>query len=564
MKNLHFGVRCLVVLLFGLSMNTVSPTLAQNGSKRLLEPFIKVSRQTGIAATHRGQWDQFNPKFTSGYLGIGQAWGDYDNDGWLDLYVTGNMAGNILYHNNGNGTFSVSEFSESVGAVGVRSGGTVWADYDNDGWLDLYVVNYGQNLLFHNEHGKGFKNVTVKAGITHTGKGTSATWGDYNRDGYLDLYVTNWSCYPECGNDPEPAENALAQDVLYRNNGDGTFTDVSKLLVYKKLLGSGFSASFVDYDNDGDVDIYVVNDMLKNPIGNVLWRNDGSGCDGWCWTDASTEANAGTKTYAMGLAIGDYNNDLNLDFYFTNIVNPMTLLQNQGNGTFVDVTNKSNTGIGPSPVVGWGSAFFDYDNDGWLDLYVTTTQFIESKSRGAGGTYLPPLALMAPYPDVLLKNNGNGTFTDATPYRWRGDSHSTMGIAYADYNNDGWVDFVLGQWNEGYSLYRNTADGSNDNRWTTIRLTGTGSVNRNAVGARVYLTTNDGRVQMQDVICGSSLGAGNDLALHFGLGSAEISQIRIVWPDQTENVLKDIPVNHLLQITYPDNIKITDAKEPQK
>lgn len=563
MKHLLWGVRSVAILLLGWSVISVELTAAQNGLRRLAEPFVNVSEQAGIRATHRGEWDQFKKDFTHGYLGIGQAWGDYDNDGWLDLYVTGNLDDNVLYHNQGDGTFSVSPFSASLSSHGVRSGGAVWADYDNDGWADLYVVRYGTNLLFHNENGKGFTNVTAQAGIKHTGKGTSATWGDYDRDGYLDLYVTNWSCYPECGEEPGPTENVLAQDFLYHNNGDGTFTDVSKLLVYKKLLGSGFGASFVDYDNDGDLDIYVVNDMLKNPIGNVLWRNDGAGCGDWCWTDASAQSKAGIKTYAMGLAVGDYNNDLNLDFYFTNIVNPMTLLQNQGDGTFTDMTSKSRTGIGPSPAVGWGSVFFDYDNDGLLDLYVTTTQFVESIARGPGGTYLPPLALLDPYPDILFRNNGDGTFIDSTPYRWRGDAHSTMGIAYADYNNDGWVDYVLGQWNEGYALYRNTAAESPDHHWTTLRLVGGGQVNRNAVGARVYLTSSDGKTQMQDVICGSSLGSGNDLALHFGLGSATIRQVRIVWPDGTEKTFTNLAADQILQITYPENIEVLTTKAPQ-
>jgi hypothetical protein len=403
------------------------------------------------------------------------------------------------------------------------------------------------------------KDVTTKVCILHTVKGSSPTWGDYKRDGYLDLYVGNWSCYPECG-DPGPSENVLAQDVLYRNNGDGTFTDVSHLLVFEKLLGSAFAASFVDYDNDGDVDIYVANDMLKNPIGNVLWRNDGPGCGEWCWADASAEANADTKTYAMGLAIGDYDNDLDLDFYFTNIVNRMTMLQNGNNGTFVDAARSSRTGIGATPAVGWGTAFFDYDNDGWLDLYVATTQFIESKARGAGGAYLPPEDLLAPYPDVLFKNNGDGTFKDATPRRWMSDVYPTMGIAYADYDNDGWVDYVVGEWNQGYVLYHNTAAQSEGNHWLTVRLVGRGPINRDAVGSRLYLTSDDGHTQMQDVICGSSLGAGNDLALHFGLGSASISQIRIVWSDGTERVLEGVAANQIVRVAYPDMLEIVKTE----
>jgi hypothetical protein len=254
----------------------------------------------------------------------------------------------------------------------------------------------------------------------------------------------------------------------------------------------------------------------------------------------------------MGLAIGDYNNDFNLDFYFTNIVNPMTLLQNQGDGTFVDATRDSRTGIGPTPAVGWGTAFFDYDNDGWLDLYVATTRFVEARTRGPGGAYNPPEALLDPQPDVLFRNNGNGKFSDVTPTSWQQDAKPTMGIAYADYDNDGWVDFVVGEWNQGYALYRNTAAQSESNHWLTVRLIGGGPVNRDGVGTRLYLTTDDGRTQMQDVISGSSLGAGNDLALHFGLGSASISQLRIVWPDGTENLLENIAIDQFLRVTYPD------------
>lgn len=545
---------CMVGLLFALTCSGLPFAVAYQEPNLYPKPYTDVSLEAGIAATHRGEWDQFNPQFSNGYLGIGQAWGDYNNDGWIDLYVTGNMDDNVLYQNMGDGTFAISEFSEQVSASGTLSGGTVWADYDNDGWLDLYVVNYGLNNLFHNQQGQGFVDVAHQAGIRHTGKGTSATWGDYNKDGNLDLYVGNWSCYPECG-DPGPEEHTLAQDVLYLNNGDGSFTDVSHLLKYEKLLGSAFAVSFVDYDSDSDVDIYVANDMLKNPIGNVLWRNDGPGCDGWCWTDASVEAGADTHTYAMGLAIGDYNNDLTQDFYFTNIVNPMTLLQNQGDGTFLNATRNSGAAIGPSPAVGWGTAFFDFNNDGWLDLFVATTRFVEARSRGPGGAYNPPEALLDPFPNQLLQNNGDGTFTETSPPHWRWDIHATMGIAYADYDNDGWVDFVVGNWNEGYALFRNTAAESQSqvNGWLSLRLSGAAGINRDAVGTRVYLTTTDGRTQMQEVICGSSLGAGNDLALHFGLADAQIQELRIIWPDGTEILRHNIAAKQRLRVTYPDN-----------
>ena len=176
------------------------------------------------------------------------------------------------------------------------TGGAVWADYDNDGWRDLYVLTHGANVLFRNEAGTGFRDVTAAAGVGDTGKGATAAWGDYDGDGFLDLFVANWRCYPECARENAAA---LASDRLYRNLGDGTFEDVSGLLG-DKLRGAGFSASFADFDDDGDLDIYVVNDMVEHPVGNVLWRNDGPGCGGWCWSDASAETRTGAVRNGMG------------------------------------------------------------------------------------------------------------------------------------------------------------------------------------------------------------------------------------------------------------------------
>jgi hypothetical protein len=506
-----------------------------------VEAFTDVSQAAGINASHRGIWDMFKKDFTSGYLGIGQAWGDYDNDGWVDLYVTGNLDDNVLYHNNQDGTFNISPLSANVSLPGMNSGGATWADYDNDGWRDLYVVNQGPDVLFHNDQGKGFSDVTVVAGVGDTGKGSGATWGDYDKDGYLDLYVVNWACSPECG---EPFNVDLSSDRLYHNNGDGTFSDVSHLLVYDKLLGAGFAASFVDYDNDYDLDIYVVNDALKNPIGNVLWRNEGPGCNGWCWTDASAETGAGVIIEGMGLAVGDYDNDQDLDFYFSNMVNPMALLQNQAGSRFIDIADAAGVAVGPSSAVGWGTAFFDYNNDGGQDLYLTTTEFIQHVQT------MPPEGMHFSYPDFLFQNNGNGAFSDVTPASWTEKATPSMGFAYADYDNDGWVDFVLGNWNQGYSLYHNQGLAGAGNHWLTMRLVGAGPVNRDGVGTRVYLYTTDGRVLMQEVICGSSLGAGNDTALHFGLGQAAIEKVKIIWPDGLSYTYIGVPIDQIWQVTY--------------
>jgi hypothetical protein len=227
----------------------------------------------------------------------------------------------------------------------------------------------------------------------------------------------------------------------------------------------------------------------------------------------------------------------------------------------VDVAGISGAAIGRSSAVGWGTAFFDYDNDGWLDLIVTTTEFKQSNYRGPQGLLPAPDTLLAPYPDFLFRNNGDGTFANTTPRRWQIEPHATLGVAYADYDNDGWVDFVVGEWNERYALYRNITFETESNRWLTVRLVGGGPVNRDAVGARVYLTTDDGRTQMQDVICGSSLGAGNDLALHFGLGQASVDEMRIVWPDGTESLFNGVPSNQIVHVIYPDTVEIIGVED---
>ncbi len=509
-----------------------------------LDPFIDVSERAGSNATHRGDWQLFDDDLATGYLGIGQAWGDYDNDGWLDLYVTGNRDPSMLHRNNGDGTFSQSPYSQQVQLSEAHSGGAVWVDYDNDGWQDLYVLNHGANNLFHNDGGQGFTDVTASAGVGDKGKGTTATWGDYDGDSYLDLYVVNWSCFPECGDPNISLEHDRARNTLYHNQGDGSFVDVSHLLEHKLLLGSGFSASFTDYDSDGDLDIYVVNDQFKNMLGNILWRNDGEGCAGWCWVDASIEAGARAFIHGMGLAVGDYDNDLDLDFYFSDMVNGMVLLQNQGDGTFDDVADDAGVAVGPSSAVGWGTIFFDYDNDSCLDLYLTTTEFVQFD------IITGPEGMMFDYRDFLFRNRGDGTFADTTPQKWLDNTVPSMGLAYADYDKDGWLDFVLGNWNQGYSLYRNTGGATSDNNWINVRLGGGGDINRDAIGSRVYITTSSGRRLMQEVKCGSSLGAGNDTALHFGLGDDNISELRVRWPNGAEDLLHDVPVNQFLRLNY--------------
>ena len=498
-----------------------------------VEAFIDVSQSAGIRTIHRGQGGPSGQDGSSGYLGIGQAWADYDNDGWVDLYLTGNLAPNELYRNNQAGAFSLSELSESVSLPDQLSGGAVWADYDNDGWRDLYVLSHGANVLFHNEGGTGFTDVTDLAGVGDPGQGSAAAWGDFNEDGYLDLYVANRSCFSEC----DSQDIDLSSDRLYRNNGNGVFSDVSHLLASDNLLGVGVSATFVDYDNDGDLDLYVVNAALENGIGNVLWRNDGAGCEEWCWRDVSGLTRAGVIGAGGGLAVGDYDNDLDLDFYFANRGEPMTLLQNQ-EGRFTEVAEIAGVAVGPSSAAGWGASFFDYNNDGWFDLYLAAAEVIHPDQSG-------------PASDYLFQNNQDGTFSNMTPASWATQPAPSMGMAYADYDRDGHLDYVVGHWNEGYALYRNEGVVGSENKWLTVRLSGDGvSVNRDAIGAQVYLFTSNEQTLMQEIRSSSNLGAGNDVALHFGLGQATVEQMTIVWPDGLVRFFYDVSPNQAMEITY--------------
>ncbi|GAB4580839.1 MAG: CRTAC1 family protein [Anaerolineales bacterium] len=476
---------------------------------------------------------------------IGQAWGDYDQDGWYDLYVTDPAGPNILYRNNGDGTFSISPLAASIALINTQSSGAVFADYDNDGYPDLYVLRRNQpDVLFHNEGGKAFTDVSAQAGVANPYDGKTAAWGDYDNDGFLDLYVTTWSCYPDCG---RPSEGD--PDALYHNNGDGTFTDVSRILG-SKIGGAGFVASFVDYDNDGDLDIYLVNDEFINPVGNALWRNDGPNCPqfeqfgSWCFTEVSEEAKADTTLMGMGLAIADFDSNGYFDFYFTN-AGPMVLLQNLGDGTFADVAALAGVDLGGYGT-GWGAVALDYDNDGYQDLYVALTDTT------------PEMTLVNP----LFRNKGDGTFEDMTPASGMVNAQRTLGVATADYDGDGWVDMVIGNYEQGYKLYRNQVGMGSPNARVAFTLKGGGPVNREAVGTRVILTTANGHVQVQEVQIGSSLGAGNAPTLYFGLGQQTIRSVEIRWPDGTSQTYDNVPANMHYKISYDGSPVNQGAHEP--
>ena len=499
-------------------------------------PFVDVTEQAGIVAAHRGLWLSYaTAPYQNGYLAAGSAWGDYNNDGYQDLFIAGNLAPNVLFVNNRDSTFSAAPDTDNLKLPEIPTGGAVWGDYDNDGYRDLYVLNLGANRLFRNLAGKTFEDVTDESGVGNTGKGSSAAWGDYDRDGFLDLFVTNWTCHPECS----PLDHAFSQDVLYHNLGNGTFEDVSAYLDLPGLLGAGFAASFVDYDNDGDPDIYVVNDKVTNAIGNVLWRNDGHGCAGWCWTNVAASSGTDRVVHGMGLAIGDYDNDQDLDFYFSNMVSPMVLLDNQGDGWFQDATSTAGVGYASGRTVGWGTGFLDYDNDGRLDLYVATTAI--SDIYGKTG-------MMFSFPDKLYRNLGDGIFEPPAPAGEEVETAS-IGFSIADFDNNGSMDMLTGQWNSDFRLHAGQSAGLGHN-WVTFDLSiavqSQAGVNRDAVGARLYLYSDDGRTQMREIRSGSSIGSNNDIRAHFGLGAADIEQLVVVWPNGVKQRYDDISPNRIV------------------
>ncbi len=476
--------------------------------------FQETTQTAGISSTH-----------TSIYLITGQAWGDYDNDGDEDLYLTDNLGPNTLYRNLGNGTFDVPPESAQVALPSAISGGATFADYDNDGDQDLLVLNDGTDNLFENTGG-AFIDVTAGSGIVQPGEGESAAWGDFNNDGYLDLYVANW--YFSDINDP------LNQDRFYLNNGNGTFTDVSHLLDIPRLLGPAFAVTFFDYDNDGDLDIYVVNDKF---FGNVLWRNDGAGCGLWCFTDVSIATGAHRPAESMGVATADFDLDGDFDVYYSSETEQVFLRNEiaQGSESFTEITDLAGVNL---PETGWGMVFVDFDNDGWEDLYLATASFT------AGLT------------NKVWWNNGDSTFLDISAASGASLPGSTIGVAYADYDQDGRIDLVMGNQFEEYHLFRNTtAAGS----WLSVKLFGRGPVNRDAVGTLAVLELSDGRVLRRQMHIGSSIGSDHQRALHFGLGSATPVQLTLTWPDGAVEVIDSLPVNQEIQRSYPLPDMILDA-----
>src|SRR5438309_3344162 len=482
--------------------------------------------------------------------GSGVALIDYDNDGWPDIYLLNGSTYDAengkaapphaaLFHNNHDGTFT--DVTEKAGVANDRWGfGAAVGDFDNDGWPDLYVTNFGKNRLYHNNHDGTFTDVAEKAGVTLGNWSTGATWGDYDGDGRLDLFVPGYVHYDMAN---QPVSNnqgaTLCQfrgvevmcgprglkgepDHLFHNNGDGTFTDVSeKLGVNDKAGYYGLASLFIDVNDDGKPDLLVADDSTPN----YLYLNKGDGT----FEDASYASGYalnenGRETASMGIAYGDYRNNGLVDFYnttFSDDYNPF--YRNDGNANFTDISYPMGIAEPTIPFLGWGTAFLDFDNDGWKDIVIANGHVYPSVDGTSWGT------TFAQRP--LLFRNIEGKKFDLMP-AVEGSALANVyvgrGVAVGDLFNNGKLDVVINVLDGQPALLRNVSPDTH--HWVELKLVGGPKSPRDAIGATVFLTAG-GQRQRGDVVSGGSYGSTHDPRLHFGLGDATtVDGVEVHWP----------------------------------
>ncbi len=495
-------------------------------------------------------------------IGCGCAFFDYDNDGWLDaLILCGTRvsdvpdgATNRLYKNNRDGTFTDVTKEAGLLRTGWASGVCV-GDYNNDGFEDVFITYWGQNVLFRNNGDGTFTDVTERAGLrgNRTRWGSGCTWLDYDRDGYLDLFVSNYLEFDFAhAQKPGANINCTYKDIpvncgprglppgthlLYRNNGDGTFTDVSVTAGISKIKGTyGMTVVAADFDEDGWPDIYVACDSTNS----LLFMNNRDGT----FREEGVErgvalSDDGVEQAGMGLAVGDYNLNGHLGIFKTHFTEDTSVLyRNDGKANFEDVTLSSGLGV-ETRFTGWGAGIVDLDNDGNPDLFVAT------------GSVYPELEAKLPNtpfktPRVIFRNLGNGRFEELMETAGPGISarHASRGCAFGDFDNDGDLDILIVNLNEAPSLLRNDLTGNN--HWLKVKLIGTKS-NRSAIGARVTARYS-GKQQIQEVLSQSSFYSTNDRRLHFGLGSATQADLHVRWPSGATQTFSGVGSSQLIVI----------------
>jgi enediyne biosynthesis protein E4 len=507
-------------------------------------------------------------RYTFETMAGGVALFDYNNDGLLDIFFTNGAAipslektdasySNRLFRNNGDGTFT--DVTEKAGLAGVGySMGVAAGDYDNDGFVDLYVAGVNRNQLFHNNRDGTFTDVTEKAGVggfvPKLGKAWSvaAGWFDYNNDGLLDLFVVNYLNYgiktaALCVQQRlpvycSPVDFLGTPNILYRNNGDGTFTDVSDQSRIAKYVGKGMGVAFADYDSDGYTDIFVSNDTFEN----YLLHNNGDGTFTNVAVLAGVAYNAFGKAIAgMGVDFRDIDNDGKPDIFETAMFGEsFPLYKNLGNGQFQDVSGAAGLSALTSRSTGWGVGIFDFDNDGNKDLFTVNADILDNAMDIAHRPY--------PLPNRVFRNQGNMTFEDVSSKA--GSSFSVpaahRSAAFGDLDNDGKTDAVVTVLNGPPEIWMNRSsaqNGGNRNHWIILKLVGVKS-NRDGLGTRVKITTSLG-AQYNHATTAVSYNSSSDKRVHFGLGSAAlVESIELTWPSGIKQVLKNVNADQILTV----------------
>lgn len=520
--------------------------------------FVDVAAEAGIDFIHTN--GRSSEKLLVETFGSGLAWLDYDRDGFLDLYFVNGAdltrgepsPGNALFRNQGNGTFRDVTREAGVAGTGAYGMGVAVGDYDNDGFQDLYVTYYGPNLLYRNNGDGTFRDVTARADVAGGSWSSSAGFFDYDRDGDLDLYVVNYLDYDlrenrYCGRqepgyrsycDPWTFDGAL--DQLYRNNGDGTFTEVSRQAGIANPGGKGLGVTFADLDQDGHVDIYVANDTTRN----FLYRNLGNGR----FQDVTYGAGVGYDPHGkpqagMGTDCADADGDGLLDLFVTNFSEESNnLYRNLGDLVFEDIASRAGLDSGFLPL-GFGTQFFDYDNDGDADLYVANGHVVDNIHL-----YKPHLSYAQE--DRLYQNGGRGDFSDVSsrggaPFQVR---KVGRGTAAADFDNDGDLDLAVSNSGDRPMLLKN--EGGHRNHWLLIQARGHQS-NRFGLGTRVRLQAG-GQSQLKEISPVDSYLSSSDFRLHFGLGrEAVVERVEIHWPSGIRQVLTGIAAGQVLLVEEP-------------
>jgi hypothetical protein len=533
--------------------------------------FEAAPASTGIAFQHENS--PTTKKYLPETMGGGVALLDFDSDGDLDVFFTNGApiedplpAGklpqkidqrhfNRLFRNDGGWKFT--DVTEKAGLSGAGSGygmGVAVGDYDNDGFPDLYVTNYGGNLLYRNRGNGTFEDVTRRSGTATSGWSTSAGFFDYNNDGKLDLFICRYLDWTfennvECG-ERKPGRRAYchpdnfkgATNILLRNNGDGSFSDVSAAAGVSNPNGKGLGVAFADYDGDGWTDVYVANDSVMC----FLYRNKATGTFEEVALPAGAGFNEDGKPYAgMGVDFADYDNDGLPDIFVTALSQETyALYRNTGDGYFQYATNQTGVGHATRPYSGWSTKFVDYDNDGWKDLFVAQGHVLDTIALTS-----PNLAYLQP---LLLLQNNRGNFTrvpPATAGAAFGKGKASRGAAFGDLDNDGRIDVVVANVGQEPTILRNTA--KTHNHWLAMRLEGT-RANRDGIGCRVKITMPSGNPQVYEVNTAGGYLSANDRRLLIGLGEAAVvPRIEIRWPGGRVQTLTEIKSGQILHVKEP-------------